>query len=350
MQLTYRSGFAPKHHFQQNLSCNYRCLIGHRPIHTIGDVKSSVAAGEAVINVVDASPVDGIQDQETSIVTCPICQTTNFDVFNPNTKGMKLNCEKCNRTFEANKDFVDLTITSGYQASTYQEQQWSGTELFRSPFVSFLYERGWRQNFITYGAPGPDVEFNKAMEFLKDVKGGTLLDISCGSGLFTRRFLTSREFQRVIALDFSESMLRETKQRVENQSASQYIEDLSLIRADVGRLPLKSSSLSAIYSGAAIHCWPSPQQAFTEISRVLKPGGVFVASTFLFYLVPFDQILGDQFMAAFKRIQRPFRNPAFNLLIERDLKDLAESVGLENFQKYQQGRFILFSVTKPKLQ
>lgn len=28
----------------------------------------------------------------------------------------------------------------------------------RSPFVSFLYERGWRQNFNRSGFPGPDEE------------------------------------------------------------------------------------------------------------------------------------------------------------------------------------------------
>jgi len=28
----------------------------------------------------------------------------------------------------------------------------------RSPLVSFLYERGWRQNFNQSGFPGPDEE------------------------------------------------------------------------------------------------------------------------------------------------------------------------------------------------
>lgn len=29
---------------------------------------------------------------------------------------------------------------------------------FRSPLVSFVYERGWRQNFNRSGFPGPDEE------------------------------------------------------------------------------------------------------------------------------------------------------------------------------------------------
>ncbi len=39
-----------------------------------------------------------------------------------------------------------------------------------------------------------------------------LLDLSCGSGLFTRRFVSSNKFKGVIGADFSESMLQHTKQ------------------------------------------------------------------------------------------------------------------------------------------
>ncbi|MFS7898395.1 hypothetical protein Hanom_Chr00s022212g01761471 [Helianthus anomalus] len=44
---------------------------------------------------------------------------------------------------------LDLTLIAG--AKEYVEAQPSRTELFRSPLVSFLYERGWRQNFNLTG-------------------------------------------------------------------------------------------------------------------------------------------------------------------------------------------------------
>lgn len=52
-------------------------------------------------------------------------------------------------------------------------------------------------------------------------------------------------------------------------------------------------SLDAIHAGAALHCWPSPTAALAEISRVLRPGGVFVASTFLTPVAPLGEVLGD---------------------------------------------------------
>ena len=58
------------------------------------------------------------------------------------------------------------------------------------PLTSFLYERGWRQNFKTAGFPGVDLEFEELKDFLKEVEGGTVVDLSCGSGLMTRRLVS----------------------------------------------------------------------------------------------------------------------------------------------------------------
>ena len=57
--------------------------------------------------------------------------------------------------------------------------------------------------------------------------------------------------------------------------------DVCFVRADIARLPFPESSVDGVHAGAAMHCWPSPSAAVAEISRVLKPGGVFLASTFL---------------------------------------------------------------------
>ncbi|KAK1400722.1 hypothetical protein POM88_000327 [Heracleum sosnowskyi] len=79
---------------------------------------------------------------------------------------------------------------------------------FRSPLVSFLYERSWRQNFNRAGFPRPDEEM--AHDFFRPAEGGILVDVSCGSGLFSRKFAKSEVYSKVIALDFSENMLRQS--------------------------------------------------------------------------------------------------------------------------------------------
>jgi ubiquinone/menaquinone biosynthesis C-methylase UbiE len=173
---------------------------------------------------------------------------------------------------------LDLTVTAG--AKEYNEFNPAGTELFRSPLVSFLYERGWRQNFNRSGFPGPDEEFKMAQEYFKPAEGGVLIDVSCGSGLFSRKFAKSGSYSRVVALDFSENMLRQCYDFIKNDNAI-LNSNLALVRADISRLPFSSGSVDAIHAGAALHCWPSPSNAIADINRVLRSGGVFVGTTFL---------------------------------------------------------------------
>ncbi len=63
--------------------------------------------------------------------------------------------------------------------------------------------------------------------------------------------------------------------------------------------------MAAVHAGAAIHCWPNPQAALAEISRVLRPGGVFVASTFLNFAAPLGQLVGDELVQPLSQV-RPF--------------------------------------------
>ena len=51
------------------------------------------------------------------------------------------------------------------------------------------------------------MQFKMAQDYFKPVEGGLLVDVSCGSGLFSRKFVKSGAYSKVIALDLSENML-----------------------------------------------------------------------------------------------------------------------------------------------
>ena len=62
------------------------------------------------------------------------------------------------------------------------------------------------------GFPGPDEEFRLAQaKLLPFAAGKCVVDASCGSGLFTRRFVKSGDYGCVVALDFSDAMLRRAR-------------------------------------------------------------------------------------------------------------------------------------------
>mmetsp|Transcript_10623 Transcript_10623/g.16002 ORF Transcript_10623/g.16002 Transcript_10623/m.16002 type:complete len:419 (-) Transcript_10623:4552-5808(-) len=157
-------------------------------------------------------------------------------------------------------------------------------DLFTSPSVSFAYERGWRQGFASAGFPGADKEYEMVREFFLPLKPQTVVDMSCATGLFTRRLAKGNDFARVIGCDYSEAMLLEARNRIlsDNDLSSGSIRTkLDLVRCDVGEIPMQSDAVDALHAGAAMHCWPDLDSAMSEIHRVLKPGGRFFASTFL---------------------------------------------------------------------
>ncbi|KAL4422656.1 hypothetical protein ABPG75_008853 [Micractinium tetrahymenae] len=308
-----------------------------------------VAAGAAAApsGPAAATAADGsIEAGPTFDLACPICQTTHLKLQQVNgSPSGDLRCPRCARRFAANPTFADLTLTSGVEASAYKQRLWGGTTTFQSPLVSFVYERGWRQGFAWAGFPGADKEFDLAMDYLQPAYGEVLVDMSCGSGLFTRRFLKSNRFQGVIAADFSESMLGQARQFIDEDRSIDQSRCL-LLRADVGRLPFATGSVAAIHAGAAIHCWPNPQAALAEISRVLRPGGVFVASTFMNFTAPLGQLVGnDDLVAPLSQLEPSPR--MYKWWSEPELRDLCAQVGLVDWRRSRSNRFIMFAVSKP---
>ncbi|KAJ9163020.1 hypothetical protein P3X46_022742 [Hevea brasiliensis] len=280
------------------------------------------------------------QTLEDDPFACPICYEPlirkgppGFNLSAIYRSGFK--CKKCNKTYSSKGNYLDLTITAAMKE--YNEVKPARTELFRSPLVSFLYERGWRQNFNRSGFPGPDEEFKMAQEYFKPAEGGLLVDVSCGSGLFSRKFAKSGTYSKVVALDFSENMLRQCYDFIK-QDITILNTNLALVRADVSRLPFSSGSVDAVHAGAALHCWPSPSNAIAEICRILRSGGVFVGTTFLRY------------SAVTSWIERPLRERIlqnYNYFTEEEIEDLCTSCGLTNYKSKVQQSFIMFSAEKP---
>lgn len=288
------------------------------------------------------SGLDSQQDQtlEADPFSCPVCYEPlirkgppGFNLPAIYRSGFK--CANCNKTYSSKDNYLDLTVTAGMK--DYIEARPTRTELFRSPVVSFLYERGWRQGFRQSGFPGPDEEFKMAQEYFKPAQGGLLVDVSCGSGLFSRKFAKSETYSKVIALDFSENMLRQCYDFIKQDNTIPNT-NLALVRADVSRLPFPSGSVDAVHAGAALHCWPSPSNAIAEISRVLRSGGVFVGTTFLRYSDTTPWVL---------RLLRESVRMTYSYYTKEEIEDLCLSCGLTNYNRKVDQSFIMFSAQKP---
>ncbi|KAL5076553.1 hypothetical protein RYX36_015537 [Vicia faba] len=310
------------------------------------------AASSSSITFLDTNPtVDSIVVEKevtrsSNPLACPVCYnslnwTTRHALSIDTIPGSSLQCRTCQKAYVGNQTHLDLTAISG--AKNYGESMPASTELFRTPLISFLYERGWRQTFSVLGGfPGPEKEFEMMKGFLKPILGGNIIDASCGSGLFSRLFAKSGLFSLVVALDYSENMLRQCYEFVQ-QEVNFPKENFILVRADIARLPFVSSSIDAVHAGAALHCWPSPSAAVAEISRVLRPGGVFVATTYILD-GPFSAV---PFLTTFRRSIKQVSGSCI-FLSERELEALCKACGLVGFKCIRNGPFVMISAAKPK--
>jgi SAM-dependent methyltransferase len=97
---------------------------------------------------------------------------------------------------------------------------------------------------------------------------GRLLNIGCGHGA---DFLPFSKGFELHGLDFSAGMLH-----FATRYSQKFDLDANLVQADISSLPFASGAFDWAISVASYHHLPSPesrQMAFTELRRVLKPGG-----------------------------------------------------------------------------
>lgn len=97
----------------------------------------------------------------------------------------------------------------------------------------------------------------------------SIVDLGCGTGFFTN--ILASKYEHVYGVDLSKEMLEFA------ESKSTY--KIEWIEADAFKLPFEENSIDVIYSNLMIQ-WCNPlADLLKEISRVLKPGGLFIFST-----------------------------------------------------------------------
>lgn len=103
--------------------------------------------------------------------------------------------------------------------------------------------------------------------------GDKVLDIGCGGGAVVARFLDLCPSGEVTGIDISDSSLTMTerfnKKEIEKGRCH-------VLKADVMNLPFEGESFDCISAFETIYFWPDLTEAFREVRRVLRPGGVFV--------------------------------------------------------------------------
>lgn len=155
------------------------------------------------------------------------------------------------------------------------------TEVATKPEIGFHFPTGRPAcEFLGYPASQLDAIPATAIESFAGVgypfscdginKGDVVLDIGSGSGTDVLiAALTTGEKGKVYGLDLTEAM---RKKLMDNANKAD-IHNVEVVAGNAEEIPLDDASVDVVTSNGVLNLVPDKPQAFTEIFRVLKPGG-----------------------------------------------------------------------------
>jgi len=104
-----------------------------------------------------------------------------------------------------------------------------------------------------------------------EVKPAAILDLGCGTGFFAPALRARFPAVHYIGLDIALGMLDHARRQPSAKG--------SWLAGDAEQLPLAENSVDLVFSSLAIQWCQQPEALFTELARVLRPGGCCVFST-----------------------------------------------------------------------
>ncbi|MHC1706364.1 MAG: arsenite methyltransferase [Bacteroidales bacterium] len=112
-------------------------------------------------------------------------------------------------------------------------------------------------------------------EFAAISEGDVVVDLGSGAGndCFVARNMAG-ERGRVIGVDFTPAMIEKAR---ENALKSGYT-NVEFIQGDIENMPLGKNIADIVISNCVLNLVPDKKKAFSEVYRIMKPGGQFCVS------------------------------------------------------------------------
>ena len=104
---------------------------------------------------------------------------------------------------------------------------------------------------------------------------GRVLEVAAGTGLITTAI--APVVGELVATDYATEMVTQLAARVRDAGLS----NVRCEQADLYALPFDGGSFDAVFAANVLHLVPDLEGALASLRRVLRPGGVLVAPTYL---------------------------------------------------------------------
>lgn len=120
---------------------------------------------------------------------------------------------------------------------------------------------------------GHDKMASWGLGHMQTAPNATILDIGCGGGRNIANMLKKAPGGKFFGVDYSPESV---KKSVKTNRAAVAQGKAEVIQASVSSLPFDAEKFDVITAFETVYFWPDLLGDFTEIKRVLKPGGIFL--------------------------------------------------------------------------
>ena len=148
--------------------------------------------------------------------------------------------------------------------------------------------------------------------------GDTVIDLGSGAGndaFVARKSVT--ETGKVIGIDFSEAMLERARANAEKVGFN----NVEFRPGDIESLPVTSNKADVVISNCVLNLVPNKHKVFSEIYRVLKPGGHFSIS---------DIVLEGEIPAKWKQVAELYAGCISGAIQKNEYLGIIEEAGFSH--------------------
>lgn len=155
-------------------------------------------------------------------------------------------------------------------------------------------------------------------QFAQMKKGDTVIDLGSGAGndaFIARRFVGPTG--KVIGIDFTEVMIEKARENEEKVGFN----NIEFRLGDIENIPVTANKAEVILSNCVLNLVPNKHKVFSEIYRVLKPGGHFSIS---------DIVLDGELPDPLKKAAEMYAGCVAGAIQKNDYLAIIQEAGFEN--------------------
>lgn len=150
--------------------------------------------------------------------------------------------------------------------------------------------------------------------------GDTVIDLGSGAGndCFIARAATGAQ-GKVIGIDFTEKMIERARANAEKMGFN----NVEFRQGDIDDMPVTSNKADVVLSNCVLNLVPNKHKVFSEVFRVLKPGGHFSIS---------DIVLVGAVPAKWQQIAELYAGCISGAIQKQDYLDIITEAGFTNMR------------------